>query len=476
MHWAVSPMILAAVNGPQPTMANSDGATIVLPPPRILHFMATVVAFHAHPDDEVVLTGGTLARAAASGHRVVVVVATDGRMGNENDGSRLDELRLSASILGVHRVECLGYADSGYGPIFHPDPPGRVRFGRAERDEAAQRLAVILRAEDAELLLSYQRNGGYGHRDHVQVHHVGRRAAELAATPRLLEVTMPRELLRRTTDLARLLRLPAPYDPEVVRTAYAPRATITHRIDVRRFARQKRDALAAHRSQITGRDARMFGVLLRLPPQASGLLFGREWFVDPEAPPGKVRRDIFDRDVPLPPWAGEHYVCPDCMLDYQTLDVGAAMGLIRQTPSEVRAMIEAVPSEKLRRRPGPGVWSVAEYACHLRDVYVAYTIRLYRARTEDQPGLEPMLNDLRAQRFRYNDADIEAVLNELRAAVDGCLDEATKFRLTDWQRVVMRRAGEQRTAMWLIRQAAHEGRHHLRDIARVGSPRPTRHS
>ncbi|MGH3636772.1 MAG: PIG-L deacetylase family protein, partial [Mycobacterium sp.] len=174
--------------------------------------MATVVAFHAHPDDEVVLTGGTLARAVAAGHRVVVVVATDGRISNEDDGSRLGELRSSAGILGVHRVECLGYADSGYGPEFYPDPPGRVRFGRADLDEAAQRLATILRAEGAELLLSYQRNGGYGHRDHVYVHHVGKRAAELAATPRVLEVTMPREWLCRISDLAHLLRLPAPYE------------------------------------------------------------------------------------------------------------------------------------------------------------------------------------------------------------------------------------------------------------------------
>ena len=189
--------------------------------------MATVVAFHAHPDDEVVLTGGTLARAAATGHRVVLVTATDGRMWDKDDSCRLDELRSSAGILGVHRAECLGYADSGYGPEFYPDPPGRVRFGRADREEAAQRLATILRDEDADLLLSYQRNGGYGHRDHVQVHHVGKRAAELAATPRVLEVTMPRELLRRTSDLAHLLRLPAPYDPDIVRTAYAPRATIT---------------------------------------------------------------------------------------------------------------------------------------------------------------------------------------------------------------------------------------------------------
>src|SRR5690348_18471667 len=100
-----------------------------------------------------------------------------------------------------------------------------------------------------DLLLSYERNGGYGHRDHVQVHHVGKRAAELAATPRVLEVTMPRELLRRTSDLAQLLRLPAPYEPEIIRTAYAPRASITHRVNVFRFARQKRNALAAHRSQ-----------------------------------------------------------------------------------------------------------------------------------------------------------------------------------------------------------------------------------
>lgn len=256
--------------------------------------MATLVAFHAHPDDEVILTGGTLAGAVAAGHRVILVTATDGRMGNETK-TRMDELLSSASVLGVHRVECLGYADSGYGPIFYPDPPGRVRFARAEVETAAQRLAAILRDEDAQLLLSYQRNGGYGHRDHVQVHHVGRRAAELATTPQVLEVTMPRELLRRVGDFCRLLRLPAPYDADTVRTAYAPRATITHRIDVRRFARQKRDAFAAHRSQIgDGLNARLFGLLMLMPPQVFGLLFSHEWFVDPAAPPGTVRRAIFD--------------------------------------------------------------------------------------------------------------------------------------------------------------------------------------
>jgi LmbE family N-acetylglucosaminyl deacetylase len=261
--------------------------------------MATVVAFHAHPDDEVLLTGGTLARAAAAGHRVVVVTATDGRMNDDEDDSRLDKLRSSARILGAHRVECLGYADSGYGDEFYHDPPARVRFGRADVNEAAQRLAQILRAEHSDLLLSYERNGGYGHRDHMQVHHVGQRAAEIAATPRVLEATMPRELLRGFSDFARLLRLPVPNNPDVIGNAYAPRARITHRIDVFRFARQKRDALAAHQPPIesSGLAERMLGVLLRLPPPAFGLLFPYEWFVDPAVSPGQsrpVRRDIFD--------------------------------------------------------------------------------------------------------------------------------------------------------------------------------------
>ncbi|KAA1430591.1 PIG-L deacetylase family protein [Mycolicibacter arupensis] len=256
--------------------------------------MATVVAFHAHPDDEVVLTGGTLARAAAEGHRVVVVAATDGRVSND-DVDRLSELRSSARILGAHRVECLGYADSGFGPEFPADPPGRVRFARAGIAEAAGRLAAILREEDADLLLSYQPNGGYGHRDHVRVHQVGKRAAQMAATPRVLEATMPREMLTWIAHAAHALRLPAPYGRDVVRTAYSPGASITHRINVFGYARQKRDALAAHRSQISASAAgeRLFGALMRLPPQVAGLMLGREWFVDPALPPGRVYRDIF---------------------------------------------------------------------------------------------------------------------------------------------------------------------------------------
>ncbi|WP_229852230.1 PIG-L deacetylase family protein [Streptomyces albospinus] len=245
--------------------------------------MATVLAFHAHPDDEVLMTGGTLARAAAEGHRVVIAVATDHMdAGAHTESPRLAELRASAAVLGVHRVVHLGYAASGHGPVLYPDPPGRTRFARADTQEAAERLAALLREEDADLLLSYDANGGYGHRDHVKVHQVGRRAAELAGTPRLLEATMPRETIARAMRLVRALRIPFRYDPDALRTAYSPRSAITHTLGVRRFARQKQAALAAHRSQVagTGRLAPVMRTLVRLPAPLFGLLLGREWFAE----------------------------------------------------------------------------------------------------------------------------------------------------------------------------------------------------
>ncbi|MER5419131.1 PIG-L deacetylase family protein [Streptosporangium roseum] len=259
--------------------------------------MATVVAFHAHPDDEVLMTGGTLARASSEGHRVVVVVATDGVMGaaSESDSTRMDELRASARILGVRRVVHLGYADSGHGPVLYPDPPDRARFARADTEEAAARLAAVLREENAAVLLSYDANGGYGHRDHVKVHEVGKRAAGLAGVSHVLEATLPRDVADRFVRLMRLLRIPFRFDAEALRDLYSPGAAITHRVDVRRYARQKQAALAAHRSEVTGRGrlAPVMRVLVRLPVPLFGLLLGREWYVDAAASNPRVVSDIF---------------------------------------------------------------------------------------------------------------------------------------------------------------------------------------
>jgi LmbE family N-acetylglucosaminyl deacetylase len=267
----------------------------------------TLVAFHAHPDDEALLTSGTMARAAAEGHRVVVVVATDGELGLASEayaadghlGSRrLAELRESAAALGVARVVHLGYADSGMVGELPPDPPGRVRFLRAPLEEAAARLADLLREERADVLLTYDPNGGYGHRDHVRVNQVGERAAQLAGTPRVLQATVPRDTLARAVGLAaKIYRFPPDFDRAGFSRAFSARQDITHRISVRRYAAAKRASMRAHASQASAQDGadRTLAAFLRIPRPLYDLVFGREWFIDPARPPGlPVSRDIFE--------------------------------------------------------------------------------------------------------------------------------------------------------------------------------------
>jgi LmbE family N-acetylglucosaminyl deacetylase len=255
------------------------------------HPTKTIVAFHAHPDDEALLTAGTMAKLAAAGHRVVLVLATDGGVGLSSESYapasgglgevRLREAQASADLLGVARVEWLGYADSGSGPVLEPNPVGQVRFARARLEEAAERLAAILRTEQADVLLSYDRNGGYGHRDHVRVH----------------EATVPRDLLVRTLRvLTKIYPFPAEFDPTSFERAYSAKAEITHRVDVRKQVRAKRASMRAHASQTAGGPGdRTLAAFLRIPRPIFTLAFGHEWFRDPAHPEGApVSDDILD--------------------------------------------------------------------------------------------------------------------------------------------------------------------------------------
>jgi LmbE family N-acetylglucosaminyl deacetylase len=264
----------------------------------------TLVSFHAHPDDEALLTGGTLARLVAEGHRVVVIFATAGGEGlTAWDGIGADalaalreaEARRAAGALGCTDVRFLGFADSGMqGESQSPDA-----FTHVDVDVAARRLAAELQALGADAVTTYDAAGGYGHPDHVRVHEVGLRAAQIAGTPLLLEATVDRTVLLRVLRvlrvLARLRLAPPDWQPDRLAHGYSPRAALTHRVDVRPFADRKRAAMAAHVSQ-TGAPAgrRTLAIFLRLPSGLFRRVFGHEWFIERgRATDGRLLDDVF---------------------------------------------------------------------------------------------------------------------------------------------------------------------------------------
>ena len=240
--------------------------------------MSTIVSFHAHPDDETILCGGTLAKAATEGHRVVVVTATRGEHGEVPEGflsagetlgqRREIELGYAARILGVDRVELLGYIDSGMRDEPTNSAPGA--FWGADVDEAAGRLAKILIEEAADALTIYDSHGAYGHPDHIQVHRVGIRAAEIAGTPFVFEATLNREHVVGLRDSQREHQ---PAAPDIGDEIGLPAVSITTTIDVVEFLERKRSAMAAHRSQIS--DDSFF---LAMSTDQFRTAFGTEWY------------------------------------------------------------------------------------------------------------------------------------------------------------------------------------------------------
>ncbi|GGK72741.1 PIG-L deacetylase family protein [Ornithinimicrobium pekingense] len=257
--------------------------------------MSTIVFLHAHPDDEASQTAGTMRLAVDSGHRVVCVYATDGDHGTVPDdlaegetvvSRRRAEAEASARVLGTSRVAWLGYADSGMSGW--EQNAHEQSFHTAATDEAARRLVAVLDEEDADVVVGYDWHGGYGHPDHVKVHHVVHRAAARAArTPRVLEATMNRDELRRGYALAKeagQVGEEFDWDPDAPaddgNPFGTPEAELHWRVDVRGVIDAKREALACHASQ---EDVRW---MLAMGAQEFALAFGDEWYVEPGRQPG----------------------------------------------------------------------------------------------------------------------------------------------------------------------------------------------
>jgi LmbE family N-acetylglucosaminyl deacetylase len=260
--------------------------------------MATMVSFHAHPDDECIACGGVIRKASDEGHRVVLVVATRGERGGVPDGfladgeelweRRVTETCASAEVLGAQRVEFLGYTDSGMMGTPANTAPGS--FWTADVDEAAKKLAAILDGERASVLTCYDDNGGYGHPDHIQVHRVGMRAAELAGTPRVYQSTINRDhMLRgwaRFADQAAATGVEVP-DVSGDESFGVPESRITAAVDVTPYLAHKRQAMRAHASQISEQS-----FFLAMPDEAFGYAFGTEWFIRAGQGPGITETDL----------------------------------------------------------------------------------------------------------------------------------------------------------------------------------------
>jgi N-acetyl-1-D-myo-inositol-2-amino-2-deoxy-alpha-D-glucopyranoside deacetylase len=267
--------------------------------------MRTLLAVHAHPDDETITMGGTLARYSAEGVRTIVVTCTRGDLGEirnkrvrNADVATLRDRELEAAIqrLGVSRLVRLGYSDSGMAGWPENFRPGA--FFATDLTEAATRLVDVIREERPQVMVGYDETGGYGHPDHIKAHQVAvaAYAASGAAQPaKLYFVRLP---LTRSRDFVQSLReagIDAPASaatgadsgPDVLEVG-VPDHLITAAIDVRKYVEAKRAALACHATQMPPTHP-----LMRMPNSLAQRLWAFEYYSRQAALPGEHETDLF---------------------------------------------------------------------------------------------------------------------------------------------------------------------------------------
>ncbi|MGN9913478.1 PIG-L family deacetylase [Phytohabitans sp. LJ34] len=245
----------------------------------------TLMAVHAHPDDEVISTGGILARYAAEGVRTVLVTCTNGEQGDgpggikpDQDGHdeaevvrlRLEELQTSAGHLGIDHVELLGYRDSGmpgWEANNHPEA-----FSNIPVADAAAPLAALMRRYRPDVVVTYDENGGYGHPDHIQAHRIAVEASRTTGIPRkFYHTAIPRGALRELFEHMRDAGIELGFEPP--EDFGIPDDEVSTRVDVSPYAEGKCKALEAHTSQ----GENMF--FLFLPREIQHLVFAKEYFI-----------------------------------------------------------------------------------------------------------------------------------------------------------------------------------------------------
>ncbi|WP_018655738.1 N-acetyl-1-D-myo-inositol-2-amino-2-deoxy-alpha-D-glucopyranoside deacetylase [Actinomadura flavalba] len=286
----------------------------------------SILFVHAHPDDESIGTGATMAKYAAQGAHVCLVTCTLGEEGeiippelaslasgreDRLGEHRVGELARACAALGVTDHRYLGGAgrwrDSGMmGAPTNDDPRC---FWRADLDEAGAALAEVIREVRPQVIVTYDERGNYGHPDHIQAHRVTRRAFDLAADPahpggapwraaKLYAYASPRTVLARAIAVMREGgRLPFARVAGLEELGSGvPDDLVTSAVDARAFLPAKLDALRAHRTQITVADE---GPFFALSNNLGQQAFGTEYYIllegtlGPPAAPGGRETDLF---------------------------------------------------------------------------------------------------------------------------------------------------------------------------------------
>jgi LmbE family N-acetylglucosaminyl deacetylase len=250
----------------------------------------TLMAVHAHPDDEASSTGGVLARYSRDGVTTIVVTCTNGALGDAPGGIKPDdpafdeelviatrrrELDASCAILGVRHLELLNYQDSGMMGWPSNSAPGA--FWQMGIEEAAKPLIGLMERYRPQVVITYDSNGSYGHPDHIQAHRITLHATEVTGIPdKLYFPVIPRSAWREFAPLLRAAGLDggdgdAESAPE--EEFGTPDELITTRIDCDEFVATKRAALAAHASQTEQ------SFFMKLPGDLFDRIFGTESFI-----------------------------------------------------------------------------------------------------------------------------------------------------------------------------------------------------
>jgi len=274
--------------------------------PYMINADRRLLLVHAHPDDETISNGATMAKYTAAGAHVTLVTCTLGEEGevlvpalahlaaDQEDrlgAHRKTELAAAMRVLGISDYRLLGgtgrYRDSGMMGVPSNDRPDS--FWLADLDEASAHLVAVIREVRPQVLLTYDENGGYGHPDHIQAHRVAMRATELAGVdgyrpelgesweiPKVYWNALPdsvlREGLRRLRDAGDATAFEG-LDPDGEIPFTTPDELVTTQVDAEEHVEAKMDAMRAHATQIT-----VDGPFFALSNNAGSRIWGVEYY------------------------------------------------------------------------------------------------------------------------------------------------------------------------------------------------------